>query len=115
MSDLHKRIAAARGYADINQTELARRVGHKKRWVLFREKAPGEDGAQPSSPKDLLAIATACDLTLEFFLADYAARPGAETAKADALDQLARLHAQDLELRRRLKDATEGENPGAAA
>lgn len=63
------RIRAARGYADLTQDQLADKLGVDKQTVLRRESSTGKN------PKrgDLLAIAAACDVPVEFLEHGFAA------------------------------------------
>lgn len=62
VSEIGKRIRAARGYADLSQEELADRLGYERQAIRRRE-----EGDQHPRRAELIAIAQVCEVPPSFF------------------------------------------------
>lgn len=81
------RIKAAREWAQISQEELAHRAGVEVQWVKRRER-----GKQESKAGELVAIAAACGLPVQWFYLDVPRVLAASPLPADAYGPPARGH-----------------------
>lgn len=76
------RIRAARAWADLSQDELAAQLGVDVQWVKRRE-----GGSQGSKDVDLIAIASVCDVPLDFLRHGFPTQAGGGEAQFDRIEQ----------------------------
>lgn len=73
VSDRAARYRAIRAWANLDQDQLAKKLGKERQYVIRREKDPGEKNAQEPGDQDLIAAAAVCGVPIEFALHGFAA------------------------------------------